>query len=134
MMLTRDQMLRHGNDWVSAWNRRDLEAVLVSFAENAIFRSPMAEKFGGSDLLGGKSAMKAYWKAALAKLHHLHFRPIAMICDEAAQAMVVHYEAELDNSILRACEIFHFGTGGKLSGEALYGGSRTTSEKISRGN
>jgi hypothetical protein len=44
-----------------------------------------------------------------------------MVCDETAQAMVIHYEAELDASIMRACEIFQFGPGGKAVGEALYG-------------
>lgn len=44
-----------------------------------------------------------------------------MVCDETAQAMVIHYEAELDASVMRACEIFQFGPAGKVTGEALYG-------------
>lgn len=120
-MLTRNQMLRHGEDWIAAWNRRDSEAVLAGFADNAIFRSPLAAKMAGSDTLSGKGEIRAYWQSALTRIGHLHFRPISMICDEIAQVMIVHYEAELDSSVLRACEIFHFGPEGKLAGEALYG-------------
>lgn len=121
MRLTRQQMLHHGQDWIAAWNRRDAEAVLAGFAEGAIFRSPMAARIAGTDLLHGRPEIGEYWHAALAQIGHLHFRPVAMICDEAAQAMVVHYEAELDASVMRACEIFRFGPGGKVAGEALYG-------------
>jgi ketosteroid isomerase-like protein len=120
-MLTRDEMLRHGEEWIAAWNRRDVDAVLDGFAEGAIFRSPLAAKFAGSDTLGGKAAIRAYWQSALKQITHLHFRPITMICDETAQVMVVHYEAELNDSLRRACEIFHFGPDGKRAGEALYG-------------
>jgi steroid delta-isomerase len=114
-------MLRHGEDWIAAWNRRDADAVLGGFAEGAIFRSPFAAKMTGSDTLSGKATIRAYWQSALNQINHLHFRPITMICDEIAQVMVVHYEAELNSSVLRACEIFQFGPDGKQAGEALYG-------------
>lgn len=120
-MLTRDQMIEHGKAWIAAWNRRDVETVAAAFAADAIFRSPMAAKVTGSDVLSGRDAIRAYWQKALAGISHLHFRVLDMICDETTQTMVVHYEAELDGSPRRACEIFRFGEGGKISGEALYG-------------
>lgn len=120
-MLTRDQMLSHGEEWIAAWNRRDAEAVLAGFADDACFRSPKAAKITGSDELVGRQAIRDYWQVALGRIGHLRFRPIAMICDEAGQSMVIQYEAELDGSVLRACEIFRFGPGGKVAGEALYG-------------
>lgn len=119
--LTREQMVRHGEEWIDAWNRRDAEAVLAGFAQDAIFRSPMAARFAGTDQLEAKMQIRAYWQAALDRISHLHFRLISMVCDETAQTMVIHYEAELDASIMRACEIFQFGPGGKVAGEALYG-------------
>jgi ketosteroid isomerase-like protein len=121
MMLTRDQMLSHGEDWIAAWNRRDAEAVLAGFADDAVFRSPIAARVVGSERLCGREQIRAYWQNALSRIAHLQFRPITMICDETAQVMVVHYEAELDASVMRACEIFHFGPNGKIAGEALYG-------------
>jgi len=119
--LSREQMVRHGEEWIEAWNRRDAEAVLAGFAEDAVFRSPMAARIAGTDQLEGKMEMRAYWQAALDRIRHLHFRLISMVCDETAQAMVIHYEAELDASVMRACEIFQFGPAGKAAGEALYG-------------
>lgn len=120
-MLTRNEMIRHGEAWIAAWNRRDIDHVASGFAEGAIFRSPLAAKATGSDELSGREAIRAYWQSALARIGRLHFRPIAMICDEQSQTMVIHYEAELDGPPRRACEIFRFGPGGKIAGEALYG-------------
>lgn len=120
-MLSREQMVRHGEVWIEAWNRRDAEAVLAGFAEDAVFRSPMAARIAGTDLLEGKMGIRAYWQAALDRIRHLHFRLIGLVCDETAQVMVIHYEAELDASVMRACEIFQFGPAGKVAGEALYG-------------
>lgn len=120
-MLTRDEMIHHGEAWIAAWNRRDIESVLSEFSDKAVFRSPFAARNGGSDTLRGKEAIRAYWEAALQRIERLRFRPIDFVCDEAMQMMVVHYEAELDGPPRRACEIFQFGPDGKQSGEALYG-------------
>ena len=130
MMFTRDEMLIHGNDWISAWNRKDIEKVLAGFSEDAIFCSPMAARLASAGVLNGKNAIRSYWRAAVAELSHIHFRPLAMICDETAQAMVIHYEAELDEVTLRACEIFDFADGCKIAAEALYGEARTRSKSV----
>lgn len=129
-MFTRDEMLSHGNDWISAWNRKDIEKVLAGFSEDAIFCSPMAARFGNSGTLNGKNVIGSYWRAAVSELGHIHFRPLAMICDETAQAMVIHYEAELGDSTLRACEIFNFADGRKIAAEALYGEAKTRSKSV----
>ncbi|MCA1908865.1 MAG: nuclear transport factor 2 family protein [Magnetospirillum sp.] len=120
-MLTRDQMIEHGEAWIAAWNRRDVEGVVAGFAADAVFRSPLASTVTGSGELRGRDTIRAYWRSALDRVGHLHFRALAMICDETSQTMVVHYEAELDGPPRRACEIFRFGPHGKMSGEALYG-------------
>jgi hypothetical protein len=61
--LGRDEMLRHTEAWVAAWNRRDIDAVLAGFSEAAEFRSPRARRHrqpvregqGGTDaLLAGR--------------------------------------------------------------------------------
>jgi len=35
--------------------------------------------------------------------------------------LAIHYEAELNGELRRACEHYHFRQGRKVSGEALYG-------------
>ncbi|MHB1960017.1 MAG: nuclear transport factor 2 family protein [Acidobacteriaceae bacterium] len=56
-------------EWEAAWNRRDVEAVLEHFHEDAVFTSPLAQKIGvaADGVLKGKSAIRSYWETALAK-------------------------------------------------------------------
>ncbi|UJX46076.1 nuclear transport factor 2 family protein [Xanthobacter sp. YC-JY1] len=119
--LTREQMLHHAEAWIAAWNRRDVEAVLSAFADNARFRSPFALQVTGHAALEGRPAIEAYWRQALGRIERLEFRLLAAICDEPGQRMVVHYEATLGDTTRRACEIFVFRGGLKIEAEALYG-------------
>lgn len=61
--------------WIAAWNARDLEQVLALFAQDAVFRSPLAARVvpesGG--VVRGKQALRDYWSAALAQNPELLF-------------------------------------------------------------
>jgi ketosteroid isomerase-like protein len=61
--------------WLSAWNARDLEALLALFDEDVVFTSPLAAKIvpGSDGLVRGKAALRAYWTAALAQMADLRF-------------------------------------------------------------
>jgi steroid delta-isomerase len=118
---TRAEMLAHAEEWIAAWNRRDLAAVLAAFAPQATFRSPRARTITGSAFLEGKDAIRDYWERSLAQLHQLKFTLIDTICDEPGQRMVVLYDAELNGRPRRACEFFTFDCDHKISAEALYG-------------
>src|SRR5205085_11775812 len=43
--------------WVDAWNRRDVEAVLAHFADDAVFISPKAERVVGNPRAARKAAL-----------------------------------------------------------------------------
>ena len=62
-------------DWIAAWNTRDLAQVLPHYAEDIVFRSPVAARVrpdtGG--VVVGKAALTDYWRAALAGVPDLHF-------------------------------------------------------------
>lgn len=62
--------------WASAWNARDVEAVLAHFDEDVSFVSPVARKIGFAldGIVQGKTALRRYWQAALAGNPTLHFR------------------------------------------------------------
>lgn len=119
--LSRADMIRHAQDWIAAWNARDIEAVAQAFAPDARFRSPYARQVTGHGVVVGRAAILHYWGEALARITHLSFRLQDIICDEATQTMVVVYEATLDGPPMRACEIFRFVNGLKSEAEALYG-------------
>lgn len=119
--LSRADMLRHAQDWIAAWNRRDIDAVLADFAADACFRSPLARQLTGNATLAGQAAIGAYWRQALGRIGTLRFRLLRAICDEADQSMVVHFESTFDGTTRHACEIFVFREGKKSEAEALYG-------------
>ena len=51
MRMTYDSMMLFAETWIAAWNRRDVDAVLAHFADDAEFVSPAAHKFVGHSVL-----------------------------------------------------------------------------------
>ncbi|HEY5754404.1 MAG TPA: nuclear transport factor 2 family protein [Steroidobacter sp.] len=121
-ILTYFQLNAHAHEWVDAWNRRDTEAVLSAFSEDAVFVSSLAQAYtGGSSRVHGKEALRRYWTEALAARPELRFELIGAICDPQSQTLAVHYIAAFGGKRTRACEIMRFEDGKIISGEALYG-------------
>lgn len=120
--LSYSQLKAHAHDWVAAWNRRDVEAVLSTFSDEAVFVSSLAQSYtGGSSRVPGKEALRRYWTEALAARPELHFALIAAVCDAESQTLVVHYIATFGSKRTRACEVMKFAAGKVIYGEALYG-------------
>jgi len=110
--------------WVQAWNRLDAEAVLAHYAEDAVFISPKAERIVGTPRLAGKSALRAYWQAALSQISSLHFELDAAFWSARSETLTVLYRASLGGSPpVRATEVMRFRGGQVVQGEALYGAS-----------
>lgn len=120
--MTREQMERHAERWIAAWNRRDIDAVLADYADDACFVSPKALTFVGSARIEGKARLGAYWRAALERIPTLVFTLDRVLCDVDRREMVVLYEADLGGATSRACEFMQFDEAGRqTAGEALYG-------------
>lgn len=64
------------NDWIAAWNARDLDAVLAHYADDVEFYSPLIAKVTGKPVpcVRGKLALEAYWAKALEDAPVLNFR------------------------------------------------------------
>ena len=45
-MTTEIDAVAFSRAWVDAWNRRDIEAVLAHFHDDAVFSSPIAQRIG----------------------------------------------------------------------------------------
>ncbi len=62
-------------EWVAAWNARDLERVLALYTEDASMASPYIRAMGLSETgrLRGKDALRGYWGEALPNHPNLHF-------------------------------------------------------------
>lgn len=65
---------RFVTDWIDAWNRRDVDAVLRHFHDDAVFSSPLANRLLGNGVVEGKAALRAYWQRALRSNPDLHFK------------------------------------------------------------
>jgi hypothetical protein len=63
------------DEWIDAWNTRDLERVLAHFADDVVFSSPRAAMMvdGSDGVVRGKDALRAYWRASLDRSPDLRF-------------------------------------------------------------
>ena len=74
-MITPETARRFANEWIDAWNRHDLNAILAHYAEGITFASPFAVKLLGAPdgVVVGVSALRAYFEKGLAAYPDLHF-------------------------------------------------------------
>ena len=90
-------------DWVNAWNRHDVEAVLAHFHDDVVFTSPVAERVvpASAGVLRGKDALRDYWVTALAQLPDLHFDIVGVY--RGVSTLVINYRnhrGQLVNEVL----------------------------------
>jgi ketosteroid isomerase-like protein len=74
MEMTYDSMMRFAEAWIAAWNRRDVDAVLEHYADEAEFVSPVARSVVGRPTLRNKKEIEQYWRAALDRIPSLEFK------------------------------------------------------------
>jgi len=83
------------DQWISAWNARDVEAVLTLYAEEGLFTSPTAQhvvpESGGT--VQGKQALRSYWTQAVEDNRDLHFELVGVY--HGVAAIVLHYRNQL---------------------------------------
>lgn len=122
MRMSHDSMMSFAAGWIDAWNRRDVEAVLQHFADDAEFVSPVARDVVGTAVLTSKEQIRAYWRSALDRIPRLHFSLDHASWDDAMRTLTVVYVADLAGRRRHACEIMRFDAAGRqIRGEAFYG-------------
>jgi ketosteroid isomerase-like protein len=120
--MTRKEAQELASSWIDWWNRRDVEAVLAHYADDARFASPTAARVTGRGTVDGKESLRAYWLAALAQVGTLKFTLDHALWDAEGGELAIVYDRLIDGSLDRACEILHFDGSGKVTkSEALYG-------------
>ncbi|HEX6638773.1 MAG TPA: nuclear transport factor 2 family protein [Steroidobacteraceae bacterium] len=85
-------------EWAAAWNRRDIEAVVAHFADDVQFTSPTALAVTGSAAVLGKSALRDYWRTAMARIDALTFTLTRVLWDAAQRELAIIYVAEINGS------------------------------------
>ena len=96
-------------EWAAAWNRRDIEAVLVHFADDVQFTSPTALAVTGESVVRGKAALRAYWLAAMAKIESLVFTVDRVLWDADQRELAIIYVARINGTSKAVSENLIFG-------------------------
>ncbi len=105
------QLVELGQQWIDAWNSRDLERVLTFYADDAEMTSDLIVRLGFSvqGSLRGKHNLRAYWTKGLAAASELHFKAIGIYT--SPNSLIVHYENQRGQKI---CEYLRVGRDGKI--------------------
>lgn len=104
-------------EWIDGWNARDLDRVLAHYADDFIFRSPLALAlgFGHEGVLRGKAEVRPYWEHALSRHPDLRLRLINVL--RSVNGMSIHY-ASIGG---RECiEVLQFGVDGRVTQAAAF--------------
>ena len=75
-MLTSAEADALARDWIDAWNGHDVERILAHYADDVVFSSLFVRTIGASPSgsIVGRTALRAYFAAALATYPTLRFR------------------------------------------------------------
>jgi ketosteroid isomerase-like protein len=96
-------------EWIGAWNSHDLERILSHYADEIVFRSPLAQKMVGNGRVIGKAALRSYWGQALANSPNLEFHLIDVYV--GFECVTIIYK---NHRKQRAAEALEFDLDGKV--------------------
>lgn len=110
-MITRFEAQHFAQEWVSAWNAHDLDAVLAHYTDDFEMNSPFIVAFTGepSGMLKGKSSVRKYWEAALSRIPDLHFELLEVF--SCVNSITIYYKSVMGKL---ATEVFFLNQEGKV--------------------
>lgn len=98
-MLTLEEAERFARDWIRAWNRHDLEAVLSHYAEKVELTSPFVAQVLGdpSGLVRGKDNLRMFFDLGLSLFPDLQFELLQVFA--GVSSLVVYYRGVNDTLV-----------------------------------
>lgn len=119
--MTNDQLIHIANQWFDAFNKKDIEALLSLYHENAEHYSPKLKvrQPETNGLIKGKAAMRAWWLDAFHRLPSLRYEVIRLTPYEDRVFMeyvrkvtgegelYVGEMLEIENGLIKASAVFH---------------------------
>ncbi|GGO99803.1 nuclear transport factor 2 family protein [Stakelama pacifica] len=88
---------RWADQWIEAWNKRDLDGLVSLYANDIQLRSPFAKVYARDGTVRGKAELRDYWAEAMRRIPDLSLEKVAVYSGHLALAL--HYK---DNSA-RSC-------------------------------
>jgi hypothetical protein len=107
----------YADEWINAWNGRDVERVLAHFADRVVFSSPLAAAVveGSGGVVRGKDALRTYWNAALERSPDLRFELIGAYV--GVDSVVINYRSHRGHVVN---EVLIFDDGLVVAGYVTY--------------
>ena len=117
--------IEFAQEWEAAWNRRDVEAVLQHFHEDAVFTSPLAKRIGvtADGVLKGKDAIRNYWMLALAQGQSLETRFQVTRIYQGVNTLVLEFDIASKNQKVNRAEVLTFKNGLVIEGHGTFAAS-----------
>src|SRR5262249_18338653 len=110
-------------NWIKAWNKKDVDAVLEHYVEDPKFISPKAVTFVGNSVIEGKRALSEYWHLAAKKIEKIEFKLDHIVWDSDSNDLFIFYVSNLNGVGSRAGEAMKFDWSGRqISGESVVWG------------
>ncbi len=99
-VMTAPEPRTFAEQWIKAWNARDVEAVLVHYADEVVFTSPTALRVvpDSGGIVGGKEALRIYWTLALEANPDLKFELVAVYA--GIDTIALHYRNQQGGLII----------------------------------
>lgn len=112
-----DDPMKFARDWIDAWNRRDVEGVLLHYADEVEFTSPTALRVvpDSGGVVHGRTALRDYWVRALTMNPDLEFTLIGVYT--GIDTIVLHYRNQLGGLVN---EVMTFRDGQIVRGHATH--------------
>jgi hypothetical protein len=80
---------RWADQWIDAWNRQDLDALLTTYADEVELRSPFSKVYASGGVVRGKAALRSYWGEVMRRIPDLRLERIAVYSGHMTLAL--HY-------------------------------------------
>ena len=110
--MTRDEIRQFAEDWVSAWNAHDLEAIMSHYDERVELISPVAQQLLGipNGKITGKAFLRKYFQRGLEAYPDLHFDLKDVLA--GLNSLVLYYANQKGT---RTAEFMDLGADGKVT-------------------
>jgi ketosteroid isomerase-like protein len=112
------EALRFAEEWVAGWNSHDLDRIMAWYADDVVFRSPLAARIvpGSDGVVRGREALRAYWAEGLRRSPGLRFEVVEVYA--GLDTVVIAFRLQDGQS---AAEVLTFRDGLVVSGTATRG-------------
>jgi len=112
-----DHAQSFADEWVAGWNSHDLDRILRHYADDVVFRSPLAARLlGGDGVVRGIEALRAYWAEGLRRNPELRFEVLGVYA--GVDTVVINFRNHVGGL---SCEVLTFADDKIVSGMGTHG-------------